>query len=465
MSIRLYDSLAREAVDFVPLQPGRVAVYVCGPTVQSAPHIGHLRSALVYDLWWRWLEFRGFDVTLVRNVTDIDDKILEKSRESGESWWALGHRVENEFHVQAKRLRIRSPHHEPRATGDIPAMVDLIRQLIDAGHAYVADDGSGDVYFDVSSFPEYGALTRQSPEDMESGEASTSAKRSPNDFALWKGHKPDEPDTASWPAPWGPGRPGWHIECSAMATRYLGSEFDLHGGGLDLRFPHHENELAQARAAGHRFARHWIHNALVLVNGQKMSKSLGNSIIASDWIDSTRPIVARYGLLGAHYRSDIDIHDHFLTEASAAFARIEGFLDRTRPFATEAGSPPETFCWAMDDDLGTPAALAVVHEAVRSGNQAADAGDDDAVTTIRREVVAMLDVLGINPDASEWELEAGPAGEIEALDRVVQTLIARRAQARADKDFALSDVLRDVLLDAGISVEDGPEGTTWRVDG
>ena len=463
MSIRLFDSMKRDVVDFVPLVPGSVSMYVCGPTVQSEPHIGHLRSALVYDLWWRWFEYRGYDVTQVRNVTDIDDKILEKSAESGEKWWALAHRVENAFRQQAETLRIRTPHNEPRATGDIPAMVELIQTLVDSSHAYIAGDGSGDVYFDVSSWPSYGELTRQSPDDMESGESASHQKRSPHDFALWKGHKPGEPETASWPAPWGAGRPGWHIECSAMATRYLGSEFDLHGGGLDLRFPHHENELAQARAAGHLFARHWLHNALVLVNGQKMSKSLGNSIYAADWLAQARPIVARYGLIGAHYRSDLDIHDGFLAEASAAFTRIEGFLDRTRHLASGVQAPPVAFCQAMDDDLATPAALAILHEKVRAGNQAVDSGDDTSIAELRGAVVSMLDVLGVNPEAAEWAADPGGTGESEALRRLVEHTIARRAQARADKDFALSDVLRDTLVDAGITVEDGPDGTTWRI--
>ena len=465
MSIRLYDSLRREVVDFVPLKPGSVSLYVCGPTVQSEPHIGHLRSALVYDLWWRWFEYRGFDVTLVRNVTDIDDKILEKSAESGEAWWALAHRVESSFQASAQTLRIRTPHHEPRATGDIPSMVAMISSLIDAGHAYVAEDGSGDVYFDVASWPAYGELTHQSPEDMESAGDTGVAKRSPHDFALWKGHKQGEPDTASWPTPWGPGRPGWHIECSAMATRYLGSEFDIHGGGLDLRFPHHENELAQARAAGHRFARHWVHSALVLVNAQKMSKSLGNSIFAASWLAETRPIVARYGLIGAHYRSDIDIQEGFLAEASAAFGRIEGFLERSRHLHSPAGDVPGGFALAMDDDLGTPIALAVLHDTIRAGNQALDAGDDRAATTHRQAVVAMLNVFGINPESDEWAGETSPGNREDVLTRLVETLIARRQAAREIKDFSLSDAIRDGLAEAGISLEDSADTTTWRVDG
>ena len=465
MSIRLYDSLRRDTVDFRPRVPGQVSMYVCGPTVQSAPHVGHIRSALVYDLWWRWLEYRGYQVTVVRNVTDIDDKILAKAAESGEQWWALAHRVEKEFVDAAATLRIRTPHHEPRATGDIPAMVEMIGDLIDRGHAYVASDDSGDVYFEVSTWENYGALTKQSPDDMEPGDDKSTVKKSPHDFALWKGRKPTEPETASWPAPWGAGRPGWHIECSAMATRYLGSEFDLHGGGLDLRFPHHENELAQAQAAGHLFARHWLHNALVLVNGQKMSKSLGNSLEAATWLDATSPIVARYSLMTAHYRSDIDIHDDFLDEASRAFGRIETFLERSTHLGGKPGSLPDAFAKALDDDLGTPIALAVVHDTVRAGNHALDAGDEAEAASHRGAVVAMLDVLGINPAAAEWAETASPASDREALGRVVEAIIDRRQEARESKDFSLSDVLRDLLADGGIVVEDGSDGSTWRTDG
>jgi len=465
VSIRLYDSLRRDTVEFHPIHPGKASLYVCGPTVQSAPHVGHIRSALVYDLWWRWLEYRGFDVTLVRNVTDIDDKVLEKSQEEGIAWWQLAHRVENEFHRAAATLNIRLPHLQPRATGDIPAMVELIAALIERGHAYVAGDNSGDVYFDVSSWPSYGQLTRQQPEDMEPGDGSSPQKKSPHDFALWKGKKPQEPDTASWAAPWGPGRPGWHIECSAMATRYLGSEFDIHGGGLDLRFPHHENELAQATAAGHGFARHWVHNGLVLVDGQKMSKSLGNSVFATPWLESARPIVARYALTTAHYRSDLDLHRGFLEEATRAFSRIEGFLDRSSHLDPAPIPLPERFAEAMDNDLGTPEALAVIHDTVRAGNQALDDSDTAQAASHRGALVSMLDVLGLNPDSLEWAQTASSEASTDALERVIRSVLDRREQARADKDYALSDALRELVEQAGVTVEDGPDGSTWRIDG
>ncbi len=463
MSIRLYDSLKQAEVDFHPLTKGSVSMYVCGPTVQSEPHVGHLRSALVYDLWWRWMEYRGLNVTMVRNVTDIDDKILEKSAQSGEAWWALASRVEHLFHEASDALRIRRPAIEPRATGDIPAMQELIGRLIDNGHAYATDEG--DVYFDVASWKNYGELTRQKPDDMASDEPRA-GKRSAHDFALWKAHKATEPDTASWNAPWGKGRPGWHLECSAMSVRYLGSQFDIHGGGLDLRFPHHENELAQSRAAGDAFANHWLHSALVLVNGQKMSKSLGNSIYASQWLEAARPIVIRYALATAHYRSDIDVHEGFLTEAEAAFSRIEGFLSRSASFEKSDADVPESFAAAMDSDLGIPQALAVLHETVRSGNQAIDSKDQVAAAKARAEVVAMVDVLGLNPESHEWaDASSGHGASDEALSALVQALITQRETARAEKNFAASDLIRDALASSGIDVVDTDNGPEWSIRG
>ena len=464
MSIRLYDSLQQAVVDFKPLTSGQVSMYVCGPTVQSQPHIGHLRSELVYDLWWRWLEYRGYRVTMVRNVTDIDDKILEKSAETGEAWWQLASRVEQEFHEASDALGIRRPALEPRATGDIPAMVSLIERLIDRGHAYVADDGSGDVYFDVASWKHYGELTRQKTEDMVSSAEPGGSKRAPYDFALWKGHKASEPDTAQWPAPWGAGRPGWHLECSAMSARYLGPEFDIHGGGLDLRFPHHENELAQSRAAGDGFARHWLHSALVLVNGQKMSKSLGNSIYASEWLEKARPMVIRYALATAHYRSDIDVHEGFLEEAAAAFGRIESFLKRTQEFTGPHSQVPEDFARAMDDDLAIPQALATLHESVRAGNQAVDNGQTERASELRTHVMAMLDVLGLDPESDEWSSESASENS-DALAGVVEAVIAARNDARAHKNFDLADSLRDVLSEAGVDVVDTENGSEWSIRG
>jgi cysteinyl-tRNA synthetase len=441
-------------------------MYVCGPTVQSSPHIGHLRSALVYDLWRRWLEHRGYRVTLVRNVTDIDDKILA-SASGAEPWWALAYRFELEFTAGYNALGILPPTYEPRATASIGRMHELIQRLIDAGHAYPAPDGSGDVYFDTGSWPQYGELTRQKAADMAPAEdADPRGKRDPRDFALWKGRKAEEPESASWPSPWGPGRPGWHIECSAMASRYLGERFDIHGGGLDLRFPHHENELAQSTAAGDGFAHHWVHNGLVNVEGQKMSKSLGNSIFASDFLGMARPIVVRYYLGSAHYRSTIDYHEGALGEAEAALERIEGFLRRADARLSGAGSAvgvprvPEEFGAAMDEDLAVPQALAVLHDRVRAGNAALDADDLDLAATIRGEVRAMTDVLGIDPLAHPWR-DAATDSAAPVLARLVAERIQEREAAREARDFATADRIRDELAAAGVQLEDAPTGTRW----
>jgi cysteinyl-tRNA synthetase len=468
VNIRLYDSKARSLVDFAPLEAGKVGMYVCGPTVQSSPHIGHLRSALAYDLWRRWFSYRGLDVTFVRNVTDIDDKVLVNASE-GDPWWAVAYRVELEFTRGYNALGILPPTYEPRATASIPGMQELIAELIDSGNAYVADDGTGDVFFAVSSWPSYGALTNQKPDDMEaSGDAETRGKRDPRDFALWKGTKPEEPASASWNSPWGPGRPGWHIECSAMSRRYLGTAFDIHGGGLDLRFPHHENELAQSTAAGDAFATYWVHNGLVVVEGQKMSKSLGNSIYAAEFLENARPIVVRYYLGSAHYRSTIDYHEGSLVEAETAFSRIEGFLDRVAraveatPEVEQTGvlPVPDAFAVAMDDDLGVPQALGVLHEAVRQGNAALDAKDVALAARLRAEVVAMLGVLGLDPAAPEWAAD-DTGGADAVLASLVEHLIGQREAARSNKDFAAADSVRDTLAAAGITLEDGPDGTRW----
>jgi cysteinyl-tRNA synthetase len=466
VTVRLYDSRTQSVTDLVPLVDGEVGMYVCGPTVQSSPHIGHLRSALVYDLWRRWLEHRGYRVTLVRNVTDIDDKILA-SASGAEPWWALAYRFELEFTAGYNALGILPPTYEPRATASIGRMHELIQRLIDAGHAYPAPDGSGDVYFDTGSWPQYGELTRQKAADMAPAEdADPRGKRDPRDFALWKGRKAEEPESASWPSPWGPGRPGWHIECSAMASRYLGERFDIHGGGLDLRFPHHENELAQSTAAGDGFAHHWVHNGLVNVEGQKMSKSLGNSIFASDFLGMARPIVVRYYLGSAHYRSTIDYHEGALGEAEAALERIEGFLRRADARLSGAGSAvgvprvPEEFGAAMDEDLAVPQALAVLHDRVRAGNAALDADDLDLAATIRGEVRAMTDVLGIDPLAHPWR-DAATDSAAPVLARLVAERIQEREAAREARDFATADRIRDELAAAGVQLEDAPTGTRW----
>ena len=472
MTVRLYDTRIRAVVDLAPREAGKVGMYVCGPTVQSSPHVGHLRSALVYDLWRRWLTHRGLDVTLVRNVTDIDDKILDAAAAAGEPerWWALAYRVELEFTAAYNAIGVLPPTYEPRATASIGQMQQLIALLIERGHAYPADDDSGDVYFDTGSWASYGDLTNQRPEDMEAAtDADPRGKRDPRDFALWKGRKAAESASASWPSPWGDGRPGWHIECSAMSRRYLGDAFDIHGGGLDLRFPHHENELAQSSAAGFGFATHWLHNGLVTVHGQKMSKSLGNSVFAADMLGRARPAAVRYLLAAAHYRSTIDLHDGSIAEADAALDRIEAFLARASRSAPPAdpGFPdvrgvPDAFAAAMDDDLGVPQALAVLHDTVRAGNAALDRDDRDAAAAALAHVRAMTGVLGIDPTDPVWGERTGP--EAAALGRLVEALIDQRARARANKDFATADGVRDALTAAGIRLEDAAGATHWSVD-
>ncbi|MCU1437498.1 MAG: cysteine--tRNA ligase [Naasia sp.] len=480
MVLRLYDSLDGGLRDFEPLVPGEVGMYVCGPTVQSSPHIGHLRSALVYDLWRRWFGYRGYRVTLVRNVTDIDDKILGNARPApaadgaqtaGEVWWALAYRYELEFTAAYTALGVQAPTYEPRATASVTQMQEIIARLIERGHAYPAPDGSGDVYFDTASWPGYGRLTRQAAADMVAAEdADPRGKRDPRDFALWKGRKDDEPESASWPSPWGPGRPGWHIECSAMSARYLGAQFDIHGGGLDLRFPHHENELAQSTAAGDAFARYWVHNGLVNVGGQKMSKSLGNSLYAADFLSMARPVVVRYYLAAAHYRSVLDYHDGALEEAEAALDRVETFLDRaarrlagTRFAAERPGQVPDAFAAALDDDLSTPEAFAVLHDTVRAGNAALDDEDLDGAAERRAEVSAMTQILGIDPTSPEWRSRPDEPVRI-ALAALVERRIADRQSARAGRDFALADAIRAELAEAGITLEDSPTGTHWSID-
>jgi len=461
--MKLYDTKAAELRDFVPIEEGKVGIYVCGPTVQSEPHIGHLRSALVYDLLTRWLSHLGNQVTLIRNVTDIDDKVLEKADEQGLDWWALAHSNENHFASDYRALGMLLPSGEPRATGHIPQMIALIERLIAKGHAYQAE-GSSNVYFDTLSWPAYGELTNQALDDMES-EGDKGEKRNLQDFALWKATKAGEPESASWQSPWGRGRPGWHIECSAMSTHFLGKAFDIHGGGLDLRFPHHENELAQSLASGDNFANYWIHNGLVNVGGQKMSKSLGNSVSSRDLFALAEPAVIRYYLTTAHYRSVLDYQPSVLEEAASALERLHGFLERCErelgetQFAQIDKNPelPSEFIDEMNDDLNIPAALAVIHDAVTSGNTELDEQQLREAASHRDQVSKMLEILGLAP--SQWSL--GVSEEHAALDKLISSLIARRDQARENKDYDTADEIRDQLDKAGIELSDGPSGTHW----
>lgn len=494
MSLRFYSTDTATVREFEPLIAGEVRLYYCGATVQGRPHIGHVRSALVFDQLRRWLEYRGYAVTTVRNVTDIDDKILANSAASfsadyagshpQEPWWALAYRYERVFAAAYEVLGIAPPTYEPRATGHIPEMVALIQRLIESDHAYPALDGSGDVYFDVRSWPQYGSLTRQRVEDMQDApDADPRGKKDPRDFALWKGAKEGEPLSASWDSPWGRGRPGWHLECSAMAGKYLGERFDIHGGGLDLRFPHHENELAQSAAAGEGFANFWLHNGLVTYEGEKMSKSIGNTVSPEQMLEETRPLVVRYYLGQAHYRSVLDYRPTSLTEARTAVERIESFLRRVHeadllpvPWTipdSGFGSPadaarstlrvPESFGEAMDDDLNIPQALAVLHETVRAGNAAEAAGDRELLAQKGAQVQAMVEVLGLSPLMELDRTSSSGSGEHAALDHLVRSLLSQRAQARASRDFARADQIRDQLAEAGVSVADGAHGSDWSI--
>lgn len=469
--MRFYDSASATIREFEPVVPGEARIYYCGATVQGEPHLGHIRSALVFDQLSRWMRYRGLKVTTVRNVTDIDDKILAKSADSmepgfegefpNEQWWALAYRFEKVFAQAYAALGIDPPTYEPRATGHIPEMFALIQRLIDCGHAYPALDDSGDVYFDVRSWDKYGALTNQSVEDMQdSADADPRGKRDPRDFALWKGYKEGEPLTASWESPWGRGRPGWHLECSAMAGKYLGSRFDIHGGGLDLRFPHHENELAQSTAAGDDFANFWMHNGMVTYEGEKMSKSIGNTISPAQMLEMARPLVVRYYLGSAHYRSVLDYRPSSLQEAATAIERVEAFLAATQDVLKPGREVPEAFAEAMDDDVNIPRALAVLHEQTRAGNAALAAGED--ASEAANAVMAMAEVLGL-AQLMSFNAEGTSGAEHEALDALIQAVLAERADARAQKDWAKADAMRDLLASAGVQVKDGANGSSWSV--
>jgi cysteinyl-tRNA synthetase len=473
VTLHLHDTAARAVREFTPLIPGQASVYLCGATVQAPPHIGHLRSAVCFDVLIRWLEVSGYEVTFCRNVTDIEDKILRTAQAEGVPSWIVAERNQRAFTWAYDVVGCRPPDIEPRATGHIPEMIALIRRLIQGGHAY---PGGGDVYFDVLSYPLYGALSGQRLDQMRPSEDSYDdvAKRDPRDFALWKGAKPGEP---FWETPWGPGRPGWHLECSAMSTKYLGPTFDIHGGGMDLIFPHHENEIAQSRSAGDGFARYWVHNGLLGLAGEKMSKSLGNSLLVTDVLTRVRPPELRYYLVQAHYRSLLEYSDEALEEAAAAYQRIERFVVRAVETVgphgvSENGSPelPVSFRAAMDEDLGVPAALAAVHACVRDGNQALATSDKAGTQSSLAQVRAMLDVLGLDPLAPHWAGSAGSGVGPGAGDRLrdvigslVKLTLQQRDAARARRDYATADAIRNGLDEVGIAVEDTPEGPRWEL--
>ncbi|MFT3661104.1 MAG: cysteine--tRNA ligase [Gordonia sp. (in: high G+C Gram-positive bacteria)] len=458
MTLRLYDTAAREVRDFVPLRPGTATVYLCGATVQGVPHIGHVRSGIAFDVLRRWLAHAGLDVLFVRNVTDIDDKILRKAADHDRPWWEWAATHERAFTAAYDALGVLPPSAEPRATGFITQMVEYMQRLIDRGHAYAAD---GNVYFDVRSLPDYGSLSRFKLDDVSQGESAGTGKRDPRDFTLWKAAKPGEP---SWPTPWGPGRPGWHLECSAMATSLLGGEFDIHCGGMDLIFPHHENEIAQSHGAGDGFARYWLHNGWVTMSGEKMSKSLGNVVSIPEMLKKVRPVELRYYLGSAHYRSMLEYSDKALHEAATGYRRIESFVQRVADRVGEVGvgDVSAEFAAALDDDLGVPAALAVVHNAVREGNGALEAGDGARAQEIAAQVRAMMGILGTDPLDPRWRTGGGAdEAATAALGVLIGAELERRAAARAAKDWAVADEVRNRLEEAGVDVTDTPDGAQW----
>ncbi|MGC9458059.1 MAG: cysteine--tRNA ligase [Halothiobacillaceae bacterium] len=457
--LRIFDTEAREKREFVPIEPGKVRMYVCGMTVYDYCHIGHARVMVVFDTVVRHLRHRGFDVTYVRNVTDIDDKIIRRASENGEDILTLTDRFIQAMHEDAAALGCRPPDHEPRATGSIGAMLALIGTLVDKGHAYHADNG--DVYFDVSSFEGYGRLSGRHPEDLRAGARVEigEAKDDPLDFVLWKAAKPDEP---SWDSPWGPGRPGWHIECSAMSEQLLGAHFDIHGGGQDLQFPHHENEIAQSEAAhGCRFVNYWMHNGFVRINEEKMSKSLGNFFTVREVLRRYHPEVIRLFILGSHYRSPLNYSDQNLDTARAALARLYTALKEVSPAGDPLPSVMARFDAFMDDDFATPEAISLLFEQATEANRL-KAEDPAAAGRHAATIKAMGDVLGLLQHEPTAFLHWAPETDSGLDDEQIEALIAQRLEARKQRNWAEADRIRDELTEAGIQLEDGPEGTTWR---
>jgi len=459
-SLSLYDTLTRTTSPFVPLKAGEVGIYLCGATVQAPPHIGHVRSGVNFDILRRWLTKSGYNVTFIRNVTDIDDKILHKAVHEKAPWWAVAMKYERAFTEAYAALNVQPPTYEPRATGHVTQMIELMTLLIERGAAYAP--GNGDVYLEVRKLKSYLTLSRQNVDDLQpAADADETYKKDPRDFALWKAAKPGDP---SWPTPWGAGRPGWHLECSAMAHAYLGEAFDIHGGGLDLIFPHHENEIAQSEAAGYAFSKRWMHNAWVTASGEKMSKSLGNSLQVAELLKTVRGIELRWYLGSAHYRSMLEFSHEALAESATAFRRIEGFLTRATEILGAAPTPvvSQGFTDAMNDDLAVPTALAGISEALRLGNSAITSGDKAVVATSANEIRGALEVLGCDPFDPNFA-SAGGEDLTTALDGVIQLALAQRTAARERKDFAASDQIRDGLAALGITIEDTAQGPRWSI--
>ena len=453
-ALKLYDTKSRTVSTFKPLTAGKVGIYLCGATVQAPPHIGHIRSGVNFDILRRWLIASGFDVTFVRNVTDIDDKILHKAIHEEIPWWQVAMKYERAFTDAYDALNVMPPTYEPRATGHITQMIALMEKLIENGSAYAP--GNGDVYLEVRKLKEYLTLSNQKLDDLlPSEDADLEFKKDPRDFALWKAAKKGEP---SWPTPWGDGRPGWHLECSAMAHAYLGEAFDIHGGGLDLIFPHHENEIAQSNAAGYKFSNSWMHNAWVTTSGEKMSKSLGNSLQVAEILKKVRGIELRWYLGSAHYRSMLEFSFEALAESATAFKRVEAFLSRAESVLgkeVEILIAPE-FAAAMNDDLAVPQALAFIAESMRIGNSSAE--DKKVIAKTAGEIRGALSILGCDPKDAVF---AGSKSNDSAMDGLIKLALDQREAARLRKDFATADQIRDEIASLGITVEDTANGPRW----
>ena len=460
--LRLYDTASRKVSEFKPIVAGQASIYLCGATVQASPHVGHVRSGINFDILRRWLIASGYNVTFIRNVTDIDDKIIHNAGHENMPWWALAMKYERSFSDAYRALNVMAPTYEPRATGHITQMIELIEKLIANGSAYAP--GNGDVYLEVRKLKSYLTLSNQKLDDLlVAKDGEEKFKRDPRDFALWKGAKEGEP---YWPTPWGNGRPGWHIECSAMAHAYLGQAFDIHGGGLDLIFPHHENEIAQSEAAGYEFARLWMHNAWVTTSGEKMSKSLGNSLKVDEVLKKVRGIELRWYLSSAHYRSMLEFSFEALDEAVVSFKRIENFLNRAKELL---GSAPgieisQELSDALNDDLAVPQVLAQIAEWLKLGNSALSASNKAQVAKYASYIRAALSIIGTDPFDSAYS-SSSSADLTGAVDGLISLLLEQRSAARARKDFAAADQIRDQIIAMGISIEDRADGVRWSING
>jgi len=466
-TIDVFNTLGRKIEPLETREPGKVAMYVCGPTVQSEPHLGHGRFAVVFDVIRRYLSWRGYEVTYVRNITDVEDKIIAAANEAGETMRERAERMAGLFEQVFSELGVSNPDIEPKATEHIPEMIELIARLIERGLAYEADNG--DVYFSVRMLDGYGKLSGRRPDELRAGARVeiSEDKKDPLDFALWKAAKPGEP---AWDSPWGPGRPGWHIECSAMAARYLGAAFDIHGGGADLIIPHHENEIAQSEGAtGETFARYWLHNGMVNLGGAKMSKSTGHLIDLTEAIERFGGTAVRLFYLRAHYRSPLEFSGELMSDAVVSLDRISRLLERAPDLTAAPDSGViERFAGHMDADFGTPEALGVLFDAVRDANRALDAGEDAA--SVVSAVHEIVDVLGLRASDSGIEglegslnrlvVELGIPGDGDA-EELLDRLVAHRENARGDKDWSTADLVRQRLGEMGILVEDTADGARW----